>query len=466
MKLKSEKAAASGERGGQGRADVPPPPPAWSEVLDEDGGPRPVYGPLLERINSLPRNELRLADQRMEAAMRELGVTFDLSKERAGNRKPWTCDVLPHVFGGEEWSLITRGLRQRMRAFEAFLRDIYGHQEILRHGVLPIAPVFGSPHFQRPAVRLETPRGRYLHLGAVCLKRDPDGTIQVSSQHFGHAPGISYMVQNRRLLARVAPETFSDLSVASIAETPTSLLEALRDTADVSFGEPLIVMLSPGPGNAFYTEHSFLARRMGVPLVQGGDLLVLDDNVYLKTIGGLERVHVIYNRVADQFLDPLVLERGSLLGVPGLVHCIRKKTVSLVNALGSQLADDRALLAFAPRIIRFYLGEAPSCRRCRRIGAATATSANSSSATSPNTGSCRAWATASSAIRAGWSPAPPRRAHCGRRSAGHRISSSRSPSPKARGRCASRRAAGSSGGRTTSSSPCTSATTSRCSPAR
>ena len=359
VKVKAERATAPGESVGQGKADPPPPPPAWSEVLDEHGEPRPAYAPLLERVDRLPRNELRLADQRMEAAMRELGVSFDLSKDRPLSRKPWTCDVLPHIFGGEEWSRITRGLRQRMTAFEAFLQDIYGHQEILRHGVLPIPPVFGSPFFQRPAVRLEPPRGRYLHLGAVCLKRDPHGVIQVSSQHFGQAPGISYMVQNRRLLARVAPETFSDLSVASIAETPTSLLETLRDTADVAFGEPLIVMLSPGPGNAFYTEHSFLARRMGVPLVQGGDLLVLDDCVYLKTIGGLERVHVIYNRVSDQWLDPLVLERGSMLGVPGLVHCIRKKTVSLVNALGSQLADDRALLAFAPRIIRFYLGEAP-----------------------------------------------------------------------------------------------------------
>ncbi len=359
MKVKPEKAAAGGEQGGQGQPAAPPPPPAWSEVLDEHGQPRPAYAPLLDRINRLPRNELQRVDQRMEAAMRELGITFDLSKNHAARRKPWTCDVLPHVFSGEEWAHVTQGLRQRMRAFESFLRDIYGRQEILRHGVLPIPPVFGSPLFQRPAVHLETPRGRYLHLGAVCLKRDEAGKIQISSQHFGQAPGISYMVQNRRLLARVAPETFSDLSVASIAETPTSLLEALRETADISFGEPLIVMLSPGPGNAFYTEHSFMARRMGVPLVQGGDLLVLDDHVYLKTIGGLERVHVIYNRIADQWLDPLVLDRASLLGVPGLVHCIRKKTVSLVNALGSQLADDRALLAFAPRIIRFYLGEAP-----------------------------------------------------------------------------------------------------------
>ena len=365
VKLKTEKGTGvAGKATPRGSADPLPPahpdaPAPWSEVLDEEGHPRPSYGPLIERLDALPRGELRLLDQRMEAAMRELGVTLDLARDRAFGQKAWTCDVLPHVFSGEEWSLVSRGLRQRFKAFEFFLQDIYSHQEILRTGTVPIPPVLGSQQFQRPAVGLAPTRGRYLHLGGVCLKREPGGALHVSSQHFGHATGVSYMVQNRRVLARVAPETFSDLSVASIAETPTALLEALRETADVSFGEPLIVMLSPGPGNHFYAEHSFLARRMGVPLVQGGDLLVLDDNVYLKTIGGLERVHVIYNRLVDHLLDPLVLERGSYLGVPGLVHCLRKQTVALVNSLGSYLADDRALLPYASRIIRFYLGEPP-----------------------------------------------------------------------------------------------------------
>ena len=280
--------------------------------------------------------------------MRELGVTFDLSKDRAisgASPGPATsCRMFSAARNGRSSRAgCGSGCGRSRRSCATFTAT----RKSCATACCRSRRSSAARIFQRPAVHLETPRGRYLHLGAICLKRDQHGTIQVSSQHFGQAPGISYMVQNRRLLARVAPETFSDLSVASIAETPTSLLEALRETADVSFGEPLIVMLSPGPGNAFYTEHSFLARRMGVPLVQGGDLLVLDDHVYLKTIGGLERVHVIYNRVADQYLDPLVLERGSLLGVPGLVHCIRKKTVSLVNALGSQLADDRALLGFA-----------------------------------------------------------------------------------------------------------------------
>jgi uncharacterized circularly permuted ATP-grasp superfamily protein/uncharacterized alpha-E superfamily protein len=345
---------ASG-RGGPNSAPLS----TWSEVLDENGRPRPNYGPLLERLDALPRAEVRALHHRIEATTRELGVTFDAQKSRDFEQKAWSCDLLPHIFDGEEWNLVVRGLRQRMKAFEFFLNDIYGGQEILRHGVVPIPPVLGSPHFQRPAVGLAPPHGRYIYLGGLCLKRDSHGMLQVSSQHFGHATGISYMVQNRRVLARVAPETFFDQSVAAIAEAPTSILETLREASDATFGEPLIVMLSPGPGNVFYSEHSFLARRMGVPLVQGGDLLVLDDHVYLKTVTGLERVHVIYNRINDHMLDPMVLERGSMLGVPGLVHCLRKKTVTLASALGSQLADDRALLAFSSRIIRFYMGEAP-----------------------------------------------------------------------------------------------------------
>ena len=244
MKVKTDKPAREA-----GLASDPSLPPPWSEVIDESGQPRASYGPLLQRLAVLPRSELRLLDQRMEATMRELGVSFDLAKGSTFGQKPWSCDVLPHVFSGEEWSLVVRGLRQRMRAFEMFLQDIYGEQEILRRGVVPIAPVLGSPHFQRPAVHLAPSGGRYLHLGAICLKRDSAGALLVSSQHFGQATGVSYMVQNRRVLARVAPETFSDLSVSSIAETPTAILEALRETADLSLGEPLIVMLSPGPGS-------------------------------------------------------------------------------------------------------------------------------------------------------------------------------------------------------------------------
>jgi uncharacterized circularly permuted ATP-grasp superfamily protein/uncharacterized alpha-E superfamily protein len=219
--------------------------------------------------------------------------------------------------------------------------------------------VLGSPHFQIASIGLPRPRGSYLHLSGLCIARDDGGSGQVKHHHFGHATGVSYLMQNRRALARVLPEIFQDDSVQSLAEMPLTVMERLRETAADFAGEPTVVLLSPGAGSAVSSEQSFLARRMGIPVVQGGDLLVLDDCLFLKTVRGLERVEVIYNRVADAWLDPLVFRSDSYLGVPGLIHCLRKGTVALVNAVGSQLADDRSLLAFAPQIIRYYLNEAP-----------------------------------------------------------------------------------------------------------
>jgi uncharacterized circularly permuted ATP-grasp superfamily protein/uncharacterized alpha-E superfamily protein len=329
---------------------------AWSEVLDAEGKPRPLYQSLLARLESLPRAELRLLDHRMEATLRELGAA---PTSRAENAPVWSCDLLPHIFEAQEWTRVTSGLRQRMKAFELFLADVHGEREILRSGNLPIGSVLGSPFFQRPAVGLPPTRGAYLHLGSISLKRGRDGALQIGSQHFGRVHGLARMVQNRRLLARVAPELFHDRAVASVANAPIALLEALRHVTDAAGSEPLIVLLSPGPASQFYSEDGFLARRMGVPLVQGRDMLVLDDRVYLKTIAGLQRVHAILSSVSERFLDPLALDSASEIGVPGLVHCLRMRTVALVNSLGSQLADDRSLLCFGARIIRFYLGESP-----------------------------------------------------------------------------------------------------------
>ena len=325
-------------------------------MLDAEGQPRPLYQGLLTRLESLPRAELRLLNHRMEAALRELGAA---PSSKAGEGLAWSCDLVPHLFEAQEWDFVARGLHQRMKAFEMFLADVHGLREILRCGALPIGSVLGSPFFQRTAVGLPPSRGAYLHLGSLSLKRGLTGQLLISSQHFGRVHGLARMVQNRRLLARVAPELFRDQTIASIAHAPVALLEALRGVADAPAGEPLIVLLSPGPANPFHAEDGFLARRMGIPLVQGGDMVVLDDQVYLKTIAGLERVHAILSSVSERYLDPLALDGRSEIGVPGLVHCLRKRTVALVNSLGSQLADDRSLLVFGPRIIRFYLGEAP-----------------------------------------------------------------------------------------------------------
>ncbi|MEI6338206.1 MAG: circularly permuted type 2 ATP-grasp protein [Verrucomicrobiota bacterium] len=336
----------------QGKAPV-----LWDEVFGPDGTPRELYRPLLDRVLSMPRSELRLIIERLEATMREMGVTFDVGRSRPWGQRPWFCDALPEIFAAEEWEHLADGMRQRLRAFELFLQDIHGPKEILRQHVIPAAPVLGSPYFQRPAVGLPRPGGDFLHLCGAALVRRQDGRMAVSHHYFSNASGISYMMQNRRALSRVFAESFHGRCVESIADVPVSLVEMFRRVAPPGVSEPVVALLTGGAGSPAYSEHTFLARRMGIPLVQGGDLLVLNDHLYLKSVSGLERIDVLYVRVPDAWLDSMVFRRDSLLGVSGLVQCVRRGTVSVVNAIGSRLADDRAILPFASRIIGFYLGE-------------------------------------------------------------------------------------------------------------
>ncbi len=331
----------------------------WHEVFRTEGPTRDLYNRLLGQLSGLAPLERRSLEDRMAATLREMGVTFDVIRNDPWGRQPWTCDLLPQLFSGPEWDLIVRGFRQRLRAFEYFLADVYGKREILRSGVVPVAMVLGSPHYQLAAIGIPRPRNAYLHLSGLCIARDPAGKLQVKQHHFSHATGISYMLQNRRALAQIAPELFQDTPIQSLAESSLLIVEQLREAASPFGSEPMVVLLSPAAGSAVSSEQSFLARRMGIPMVEGGDLLVLDNCVYLKTVRGLKRVDVICNRIADGSLDPLVFRGSSKLGVPGLVHCLRKGSVALVNALGSQLADDRTLLAFSSQIIRYYLSEAP-----------------------------------------------------------------------------------------------------------
>lgn len=330
---------------------------AYDEMSGPDGRPREVYRALFERLNKMPLVQVRSLDDRLEATMREMGVTFDIDRDRPWGARAWFCDLLPQIFTPAEWRPLEEGVRQRMRAFECFLKDIYGSKQILLDGVLPVPIVLGSEFFQRPAAGLPLPGDAFLHLSGVAVCRLPDGALAVKHHYFSHASGMSYMIQNRRALTRIIPQSFQDTGIHSISDVPTGILEMLR--AHSSESDPMVVLLTPGPLSPAYSEHSFLGRRMGIPLVQGGDLLVLNDEVYLKTVSGLSKVDVIYSRLTDRWLDPMVFRRDSMLGVPGLVHCIRKKSVAVVNAIGSQLSDDRALLPFSAQIIRYYLGEQP-----------------------------------------------------------------------------------------------------------
>ncbi len=331
-------------------------PKRWHEVLGERGGePRAPYSELVTQLEGATTANLRELEERLDATLRELGVTFEVPSGQHHNT--WFCDLLPQVFTSEEWHQIVRGFEQRIRAFDMFLGDVYDQREILRQGVIPIPAVLGSPNYQRSAAGLQPGGGYFLHLSGLCICRDNDGGLLVKNHYLSHASGLSYMIQNRRLLARVLPELFQSQAVESIADIPTEILLKLRAIAPQPNAS--VVLLTPGVASAVYSEHGFLARRMGIPLVEGGDLVVLDDSLFLRTVSGLERVDMIYSRLADAWLDPLVFRRESHLGIPGLVHCIRKGKVSIVNSIGSQLADDRSLLHFSNAIIRFYLDESP-----------------------------------------------------------------------------------------------------------
>jgi uncharacterized circularly permuted ATP-grasp superfamily protein/uncharacterized alpha-E superfamily protein len=328
----------------------------WHEVLDARGGrPRPSYSALIGELERATSADLRELEERLDATLRELGIVFEVPS--GNHHNTWFCDLLPQIFPSDEWNQIVHGFQQRFKAFDLFLKDVYGQREILRQGIIPIPVVLGSPNYQRSAAGLRPAGDHFLQLSGLCICRDASGRLLVKNHYLSHASGLSYMIQNRRLLARVLPELFQRQPVESIADIPTDILLRLRAIAERP--GPSVVLLTPGVGSAVYSEHGFLARRMGIPLVEGGDLVVLDDGLFLRTVSGLERVDVIYSRLADPWLDPLVFKRESHLGIPGLVHCIRKGTVSIVNSIGSQLADDRSLMHFSNAIIRFYLGESP-----------------------------------------------------------------------------------------------------------
>ena len=276
----------------------------WNEVFDANlGAPRAPYSAVIRQLEQVTSSDLRDLEERLDATLRDLGITFELPTGEHHNT--WFCDLLPQIFANEEWHQILRGFQQRFRAFEYLLQDIYGQREILKEGIIPIPVVLGSPNYQRSAVGLPTAGNHFLHLSGLCICRDPVGTLMVKHHYFSHASGLSYMIQNRRLLVRVLPELFQSQPVESIVDIPTHILLKLRSLS--ARPDPSVVLLTPGVASAVYSEHGFLARRMGIPLVEGGDLLALEDALFLRTVSGLERIDVIYTRLADPWLDPLCL---------------------------------------------------------------------------------------------------------------------------------------------------------------
>jgi uncharacterized circularly permuted ATP-grasp superfamily protein len=329
--------------------------PAWDEMFEEVGEPRPTYAALHGALQALSVDDLEDRCMIRDRSLRDQGITFSFS----GEERTFPLDLLPRIISAEEWAVIEFGVAQRVRALEAFLDDVYGIQQILDDGVVPRRLVATSAGFLRQAAHLDPPNGVRIHVAGIDVVRGADGRFLVLEDNLRVPSGISYVVENRRTMARVFSELFASHRVRPVGDYPSHLLEALRAAAPKGSGEPTVVVLTPGVHNAAYFEHSFLARQMGVELVEGRDLVCRDDIVRMRTTEGERRVHVVYRRIDDEFLDPLAFRHDSLLGCPGILNAARAGNVTIANAVGNGVADDKAVYPYVAAMIEYYLGEKP-----------------------------------------------------------------------------------------------------------
>jgi len=331
---------------------------AYDEMFTSSGVPRPHYQTLYRTLLDLPAEDLRKSQQAADLSFLHQGITFTVYGNKEGTEKIFPNDLLPRIIPNQEWQKIEQGLKQRILALNLFLKDIYHDGRILADGVVPRELLYGCRHFRREMRGLAVPRDIYVSVCGTDLVRLPNGGFAVLEDNLRVPSGVSYMLANRKVLKRVFPTLFRDYGVCSIDHYPQALLATLRALAPVSSpsrNEPATVLLTPGVSNSAYFEHTFLAQQMGIELVEGRDLLVHDNVVYMRTTAGLRRVDVIYRRVDDDFMDPLCFRTDSILGVPGLFNAYRAGNVTLANAIGTGIADDKAIYAYVPAIIRYYL---------------------------------------------------------------------------------------------------------------
>jgi len=327
---------------------------SFDEMFAPGHKPRDAYRLLFDRLLELPATEWRHRQQAADRAFLNQGVTFTVYGNDEGTERIFPYDILPRIITGAEWSVVERGLAQRLLALNLFLKDIYHEGKILAEGVVPRELVYSCPHYRREMCGVRVRRDVYVSVAGTDLVRVEDGGFAVLEDNLRVPSGVSYMLANRQVMKRVFPGLFSRYRVRPIDHYGQQLLGTLRALAPRP-NDPTIVVLTPGVHNSAYFEHTFLARQMGVELVEGRDLFVHDNVVYMRTTGGPRRVDVIYRRVDDDFLDPLAFRRDSQLGVAGLFNAYRAGNVSLANAVGTGVADDKAVYAYVPQMIRFYL---------------------------------------------------------------------------------------------------------------
>src|SRR3954453_434937 len=344
---------------------------AFDEMKGSDGELRPAYAELSRWLAEVPPDVLEYRRREAELIFRRIGITFAVYGEADAQERLIPFDVLPRILAAAEWDLLHRGIEQRVKTINAYIRDIYGRREILRASVVPEDLVFQNPVFRPEMNGQKVPHDIYVHVGGIDIVRVDPETFYVLEDNARTPSGVSYMLENREIMLRLFPELFARHRVAPVENYPDELLATLKSVAPAtSSSDPTVVLLTPGVYNSPYYEHSFLADKLGVELVEGRDLFVKDDVVYMRTTQGPKRVDVIYRRIDDDFLDPLAFRPDSALGVPGIMSAYQAGNVTLANAVGTGVADDKAVYSYMPEIVKFFLSEEPILKnvptfRCR-----------------------------------------------------------------------------------------------------
>jgi uncharacterized circularly permuted ATP-grasp superfamily protein len=331
----------------------------YDEMFEGGGTPRPCARLLYERISGVGDAELRRCQQAAEQALFRMGITFNVYGDQAGTEKIFPFDIIPRIVPAEEWAPIEAGLRQRVHALNLFINDIYHQQKILNDGVIPRDLILSAKSFRKACVGLKPLKGTWCHITGTDLVRDGDGQYYVLEDNLRCPSGVSYVLQNRDIMKRTFPQIFDHSNVRPVGDYPSHLLQTLQDIAPPEVDSPTVALLTPGIYNSAYFEHAFLAKFMGIELVEGRDLVVMNGYLMMRTTKGFERVDVVYRRIDDDFLDPLTFRPDSMLGVPGIMDVFRAGRVALANAPGTGIADDKVVYAYVPKIIKYYLGEDP-----------------------------------------------------------------------------------------------------------
>ncbi len=330
---------------------------SFDELWGEGDSARSDFAPLANWLKDIPGPELERRQQAAEAAFRQMGITFNVYGDEDAAERIIPFDIVPRIFSAREWALVSQGLEQRVRAINAFVDDVYGERRILADGVVPADIVLGNPHFCIPVAGARPPHGIYSHICGIDIVRTGADEFWVLEDNARTPSGVSYMLENREAMLRLCPELFDLFPVAPIDSYPELLRETLTACAPPHAHDPRCVLLTPGHFNSAFYEHSFLADNMGIELVEGRDLEVDDDRVWMRTTEGRVQVDVIYRRIDDEFLDPLVFNPESILGVPGLLAAYLAGNVTIANAPGAGIADDKAIYSYMPEIVRYYTGE-------------------------------------------------------------------------------------------------------------